>query len=156
MGSLTTDNQKACRTAVLAVKATKEKLQEKERALKEEKAERQKAVEAERRNARERSQRTSLQVVDLQDKTVRPKKELAAMTANRNRCRAAYETFRTQAFKARKAMEAGERAQQGAKRQLDVLMKAVGELQVKMSRMKEMGTWDPMKGIESRSVSCKD
>lgn len=66
------------------------------------------------------------------------KNALAEMNAKRDLCQAANESYQTQSFEAEKAVEAGEWAQREVEKQRDALMKAHGQLQVKIAGMVEV------------------
>lgn len=118
--------------------------QAKEKALEVEEAGRQKALEAEKAIARERFQSNN----PLKAEVVRLKNALAEMTAKRDLCQAANESYRTQSFEAQKAVEAGEGTQREVEKQRDVLVKAHGQLQVKTAGMVEV---ERMKRVNDES-----
>ena len=146
MSSLTRDTQNACRRANAKVKTTRDQLQAKEKELQEEKARWQSALEAERAIARQRFASSN----PLQAELVGLKKALAEMTNNRDKCRAANETYRMQSFEARKAVEEGGRVQRTVEKQRDELVEAVEQLQRKMTSMVEVVR---MKELEERCAS---
>lgn len=129
--------------------------QAKEKALEVEKAGRQKALEAERAIARERFQSNN----PLKAEVVGLKKALAEMTAKRDLCQAANESYRTQSFEAQKAVEAGEGAQREVEKQRDALVKANGQLQVKMAGMVDVERTNRMEdesGASSKRQNDKE
>lgn len=142
LSSLTATSKKA---TSLAVKATRDRLQQKEKELEVEKAGRQKAVEAERIIAQKRLE-SGEAMQGVQAKMRALKKELDEMTANRNACRAANEKFRIQSVNARETAEAGDLAQQQVESQRDELAKTVGQLQGRMGRMVEVESMEAAAG----------
>ncbi|MCJ1271301.1 cingulin-like 1 [Lobaria immixta] len=129
--------------------------QAKEKALEVEKAGRQTALEAERAIARERLQSNN----PLKAEVVGLKKALAEMTAKRDLCQAANESYLTQSFEAQKAVEAGEEAQREVEKQRDALVKANGQLQVKMAGMVEIERMNRMEdesGVLSKRRNDKE
>lgn len=145
ISSLTAKNQSVARTAVLAVRAKDDQLQIKEKALEDEKAGRKKAVEEERTIANERFQSNN----SLQAQVDGLKK---ALTAHRDQCRRANKTNRVKSSEASKAVEAGEAARKEAERMRDELVKAVGQLEGKMTRMVEV---DLMEEVEVESGASR-
>lgn len=120
MSSSTAESQEAARKAVLAVKGKEDPLQQKEKALEEEKAEREKAVEEKRRIAKEGFLYSNTLQAEVEGLKKGLKKALEDMTA-------------------------GKAAQQEVERQRDELVRNVGELEGRMSRMVEV---DMMEGVE--------
>ncbi|MCJ1464846.1 myosin, heavy chain 13, skeletal muscle [Pseudocyphellaria aurata] len=151
VASATTDGKKAFGRVNKALKETRDLLLATEKALADEKAARQNAVEAERRFARTRLELNN----PLREDIVRLQKALTEMTANRDQCRSANQTYRTQTVEARNAVQETEKAQQAVERQRDGLAKTIGQLDAKMARMVEVDREGEMEGIEGSSGASK-
>lgn len=151
VNSATAEGKKAYGRINKVLKETKDLLKATEKALEDEKAARQNAVEAERRFTRTRFELNN----PLQEEVLRLKKALTEMTANRDQCRSANQTYRTQTVEARSAVEEVERSQQAVESQRDGLAKTVGQLDAKMARMVEVDREGEMEGMEGSSGASK-
>lgn len=160
---LTADLQTERRKANNEVKKNKAQVVASAKAMEDEKAARQKAVEAERTMAFQRFQADN----PLRGEAIRLKRALDDMTANRDKCRAANETYRMASLEARKKVDAAEEASKAAaaaakcaqhlvEKERDELAKAVEELKGKLSGgMVEVEEEEPAEGGSRGETSRK-